>query len=300
MTTEKEGLAPATETRSGVALDRLDARALAASFAREDARAVAAVAAAGAQVALAIELCRDALAAGGRLILGGAGTSGRLAVMEAAECRPTFSSHAVVGLIAGGASALLEAQEGAEDDRPAGAAALEALAPTPRDLVLGVAASGRTPWVLGLLDAAARAGARRGIVACAAPPAELAGLDVALVLGTGPELLSGSTRLKAATATKCALNAITTGAMSLLGKVMDDLMVDVQPTNLKLRARTTRIVGALVPCAEERAAALLASTRWEAKPAIVMGRLGVDEGRARALLSEHGGHLRRTLEGGAA
>lgn len=296
MTTEN----PATETRSGVALDLLDPRALAASFAREDARAVAAVAAAEAEVARAIELCRDALASGGRLLLGGAGTSGRLAVMEAAECRPTFSSDAVVGLIAGGTSALLEAQEGAEDDRPAGAAALAALAPTPRDLVLGVAASGRTPWVLGLLDAAARAGARRGLVACAAPPAELLGLDVAIVLATGPELLSGSTRMKAATATKCALNAITTGAMALLGKVMDDLMVDVQPTNLKLRARTRRIVGALVPCDDGRAAALLEQTGWEAKPAIVMGRLGVDAARARALLAARGGHLRRTLDGGAA
>lgn len=289
---------PATETRSGAALDRLAPEELAAAFAREDARAAAAVAAAGPAVARAIALARDALAAGGRVVLGGAGTSGRLAVMEAAECRPTFSSDRVVGLIAGGPAALLEAQEGAEDDRDAGARALEALGLTPRDLVLGVAASGRTPWALGLLDAAARAGARRGLVACAAPPPGLE-LDVALVLDTGPELLSGSTRLKAATATKCALNAITTGAMALAGKVMDDLMVDVQPTNAKLRARARRIVAALVPCDEARAGDLLLAAAWEAKTAIAMGRLGGDAARARARLAAHGGHLRRALEAGA-
>lgn len=286
---------PATETRSLVALDRLGPVELAAAFAQADAAAAAAVAAAGPQVARAIELARDALAQGGRVLLGGAGTSGRLAVMEAAECRPTFSSDRVVGLLAGGSAALLEAQEGAEDDRAAGARALDALAPSARDLVLGVAASGRTPWVLGLLEAAGAAGARRGLVACAAPPDGLE-LDVAVVLATGPELLSGSTRLKAATATKCALNAITTGAMALLGKVMDDLMVDVQPTNAKLRARARRIVGALVPCDEARAGELLEAAAWESKTAAVMGRLQVDAAAARSRLADHGGHLRRTLE----
>ncbi len=251
-TTSPAAPAPATETRSLVALDRLSPAELARAFARADADAAGAVAAAGAEVARAIELARAALAAGGRVLLGGAGTSGRLAVMEAAECRPTFSSDAVVGLMAGGTAALLQAREGAEDDRAAGALDLEALGPSSVDLVLGVAASGRTPWVLGLLDAAASAGARRGLVACAAPPEGLA-LDVAIVLATGPELLSGSTRLKAATATKCVLNAITTGAMAGLGKVMDDLMVDVQPTNAKLRARARRIVEALVPCDAARA-----------------------------------------------
>lgn len=290
--------APATESRSLVALDRLSPAELAAAFARADAEAVAAVAAVGPQVARAIELAREALAAGGRVVLGGAGTSGRLAVMEAAECRPTFSSDAVVGLMAGGPEALLHAKEGAEDDREDGARALAALAPGPRDLVLGVAASGRTPWVLGLLDGAAAAGARRGLVSCAAPPEGLA-LDVAIVLPTGPELLSGSTRLKAATATKCVLNAITTGAMAGLGKVMDDLMVDVQPTNAKLRARARRIVATLVPCDPERAGALLEAAAWEAKTAVVMGRLGLDAAAARARLEACGGHLRRTLEGGA-
>ncbi|MCO5168054.1 MAG: N-acetylmuramic acid 6-phosphate etherase [Planctomycetes bacterium] len=287
---------PATESRSGVPLDLMSPLELAAAFAREDARAVAAVAAAGPQVARAIELARDAILDAGRVILGGAGTSGRLAVMEAAECLPTFSTSMVVGLIAGGPAALLAPQEGAEDDRDAGFQALERLGPSRRDLVLGVAASGRTPWVLGLLESAGRHGARRGLVACAAPPPDLR-LDVALLLETGPELLSGSTRLKAATATKCALNAITTGAMAILGRVMDDLMVSIRPTNAKLRARARRIVAALTPCDAERAAALLEAAGWEVDTAILIGRRGGDAAAARERLRMHAGHLRRALEG---
>lgn len=287
--------APATETRSGVALDLLGPAALAERFAAEDARAAAAVRGAGAAIGRAIELARDALDGGGRLILAGAGTSGRLAIVEAAECRPTFSTDRVVALIAGGPPALLEAVEGAEDDRDAGRAAVLALEPGPRDLVLGIAASGRTPWVLALLEAGREAGARTGLVACAAPPADLR-VDVTVLLETGPEALSGSTRMKAGTATKCALNAITTGAMALLGKVMDDLMVDVQPTNAKLRARARRIVAALVPCDDARAEALLQAANHEPKTAVVLGRRGGDVAAARARLAAARGHLRRALE----
>lgn len=292
---------PATERRaSGPALDLLEPAGLAALFAAQDRRAVEAVARAGREVARAIELAAEALGGGGRLILLGAGTSGRLAVIEAAECLPTFSNDRVIGLMAGGPGAFLRAREGAEDDRAQGRADLAALEPGPADLVLGVSASGRTPWVLGALEAARGAGAPAALLACAPPPpAEAAPLALVLLLDTGPEALSGSTRLKAGTATKCALNAITTGAMARLGAVMDDLMVDVAATNAKLRARAERIVAALVPAEPARARALLEAAGGQAKPAVVMGRLGVDAATARARLATTGGHLRRALGEGA-
>ncbi len=292
---------PATERRaSGAPLDLLDPQALAARFAANDLAAAEAVARAGPEVARAIALAAAALGAGGRLILTGAGTSGRLAVIEAAECLPTFSCERVVGLMAGGPGAFLRAREGAEDDRAAGRGDLAALAPGGDDLVLGVTASGRTPWVLGTLEAARAAGARAALLCCSPPPApEAADLDLAIVLDTGPEALSGSTRLKAGTATKCVLNAITTGAMALRGKVMDDLMVDVAATNAKLRARAERIVAALVPSEAARARALLEAAAGRAKPAIVMGRLGCDLAAAEARLAAAGGHLRSVLEGSA-
>lgn len=288
---------PSTEQRAVTrrALDRMTPAELAAAFEEANRQAAEAVAGARPELARAIELAAEALERGGRLVLGGAGTSGRLAVLEAAECLPTFRSDRVVGLMAGGDGALLRAREGAEDDREEGARAARALGPGAADLFLGVAASGRTPWVLGMLEAARAAGARVGLLACAAPPPGLA-LDLRLVLATGPELLSGSTRLKAGTATKCALNAITTGAMARLGKVMDDLMVDVAPTNDKLRARARRIVATLVPTGEEAAGELLAQSGWEVKTAVVAGRLGLEAEAARARLEAARGHLRRCLE----
>lgn len=293
---------PSTEGRSVTrrALDLLSAAELAAAFEDANREAAAAVASARGSIARAIELAADALERGGRLILGGAGTSGRLAVLEAVECGPTFRSDRVLGVMAGGEGAFLRAREGAEDDRQDGARAARALEPAPADLFLGIAASGRTPWVLGLLEAARAAGARTGLVACAAPPDGLAAeglaLDLVLVLPTGPELLSGSTRLKAGTATKCALNAITTGAMARQGKVMDDLMVDVAPTNDKLRARARRIVSELVPADERAAGELLERSGWEVKTAVVAGRLGLSAADARARLTAARGHLRRCLE----
>ncbi|HBP21375.1 MAG TPA: N-acetylmuramic acid 6-phosphate etherase [Planctomycetes bacterium] len=228
-------------------------------------------------------------------MLTGAGTSGRLAVLEAAECLPTFGSEDVVGLIAGGESALLRAKEGAEDDRAGGRAAAEALELSSADFLLGVTASGRTPFVWGTLDAAQAAGAPSGLLCCSPPPADAPPRTLTIHLATGAEVLSGSTRLKAGTATKCALNAISTGAMAQLGKVYDDLMVDVIAGNAKLRLRAARIVATLVECDEERARALLAACGGEAKPAIVAGRLGLEPAEARARLSASGGHLRRAL-----
>jgi N-acetylmuramic acid 6-phosphate etherase len=287
---------PSTEQRAGdLALDKLDPAQLADAFQRADHEAARAVAGAGQAIARTIELAAQALGGGGRLILGGAGTSGRLAVMEAAECRPTFSSDRVVGCMAGGAEAFLQAKEGAEDDRQAGADQADALGLCADDLALGISASGRTPWAWGLIERARQLGARTGMISCS-PPVQPELLDVEIVLATGPELLTGSTRLKAGTATKCALNAITTGSMARVGKVLDDLMIDVQATNAKLRDRARRIVGQAAACSEERARGLLEASDWQVKTAIVMARRSLDVERARAALAAHGGHLRHALE----
>ena len=285
---------PSTEGRLTTrhALDQLAPRELAALFAEHDRIAAEAVAAAGAAIARAIELTRAALDAGGRLLLAGAGTSGRLAVIEAAECVPTFRCDRVLGVMAGGANAFVTPIEGAEDVAADGAQAARDLGCDGRDFALGVAASGRTPYVHGFLDEARSRGAQVGLVCCSPPPE--VELDVVVHLPTGPELLSGSTRLKAGTATKCALNAITTGALAGLGKVYDDLMVDVAPTNAKLQRRAARIVRELCPDAD--AEALLAACGGEVKTAVVCARLSLDPAAARARLAAESGHLRRTLE----
>jgi N-acetylmuramic acid 6-phosphate etherase len=275
----------------------LCAEELATAFEQANREAAAAVEGARAEIAAAICAAYDALAAGGRVILTGAGTSGRLAVLEATECWPTFSSRAVVGLMAGGERAFVQAKEGAEDDEAAGVREANALGLAAHDLVIGVTASGRTPWVWGTLEAGRAAGAPT-IIICCSPPAR-DGADVVIHLRTGPEVLAGSTRLKAGTATKCVLNAITTGAMARLGKVMDDLMVDVVPSNAKLVRRATRIVAELagVDAAQARA---LVKEAGEVKTAVVMGKLSLDVVAARARLEAAGGHLRRALDAGEA
>lgn len=286
---------PLTERRSTspALLDLLDARGLVDALQREDQRAVDAARGARDAIARLVELARDALRAG-RLVLAGAGTSGRLAVLEAAECPPTFSTDPskVIALIAGGEGALLKAVEGAEDDREAGMHAVESARVGARDLVIGVTASGRTPFVLGALDRASALGAKTSIVCCDASPAKV---DHAVVLATGPEALSGSTRLKAGTATKLVLNAVTTGAMAMLGKVHGDLMVDVAPTNAKLVARARRIVAEVARIDVDEAGALLERAGREPKTAIVMARLGLDAAAARERLARAGGWLRRAL-----
>jgi len=288
---------PTTEARSGARLDEASPLEIARLFQQADREAAAAVAAAEEAIAGAIEQAARALAGGGRLVLTGAGTSGRLAVLEAAECLPTFGCEDVIGLIAGGESALLRAKEGAEDDRAGGRASAEALALSPADFLLGVTASGRTPFVWGTLDAASAAGAPCGLLCCSPPPSDAPERTLTIHLATGAEVLSGSTRLKAGTATKCALNAISTGAMAKLGKVYDDLMVDVIAGNAKLRRRAARIVATLVGCDEARARELLSACEGEAKLAIVAGRLGLEPPAARDLLEASGGHLRRALRG---
>lgn len=239
---------------------------------REDLRAVRAAGRVSRRIATAAEIVAAALAGGGRLIYVGAGTSGRLGVLDAAECPPTFgtSPRQVVGVIAGGARALQGAVEGAEDDPGAGAAALARLGIGPRDVVCGISASGRTPFVLGALDWARRRRARTLLVCCS--PQATRGVPAGLVIAadTGPELVAGSTRLKAGTATKLILNALSTAAMVRLGKVYRGRMVALRPTNQKLRARALRILRELTEVSEARAGRLLAEAGGDVRIAVAM------------------------------
>ena len=215
---------------------------------------------------------------GGRLFYQGAGTSGRLAVLDAAELLPTFRipPGQVIGLIAGGPTAMVHSVEGAEDSRAEGEADLVAHNFNSRDMLIGVAASGRTPYVLGGLAYANELGAITGCVVCNPDSPIAAAAQIAIEVITGPELLTGSTRLRAGTATKLVLNMLSTCAMVKLGKVYENLMVDVQPTNAKLRQRATRIVCEITGVDGTEAAQLLEEAGWQVKTAVVMGSAGVD------------------------
>lgn len=288
---------PPTERidRTRPALDRLDAAGIVARMNAADADAVHAVGEAALPIAKTIEWAAAALRAGGRILYAGAGTSGRLAVLDAAECPPTFgvSPDRVVALIAGGDVALRHGVEGAEDDAAQGEADLAALHPTNCDVAVGVAASGTTPYVHGALRAAQAAGAHTVLLCCnprVESPAELT-----IVLDTGPEALPGSTRLKAGTATKTALNMISTGALAHAGYVYEGLMVGVRPVNAKLLKRAVRIVAALTGLGEPDAAALLAASGNEIAVAVVMHRGGVCADEARQRLAHAGGVLRIAL-----
>lgn len=243
-----------------------------------------------------VEAIEPGFVAGGRLIYIGAGTSGRLGVLDAAEAPPTFDVEPdrVVGLIAGGDGALRRSSEGAEDIADAGAAALAALAPGARDAVIGIAAGGTTPYVLGAL---AWAGSRTpapivGMLACTpmlAPP----GVSHLVVLDTGPEIIAGSTRMKAGTATKLALNTISTTLMIRAGRVYDDLMVDLRATNAKLRDRGARIIAELTGLDRAASLGLLERAGHRVKTGIVMHWRMVDRGEAERLLAAAGGRLER-------
>ncbi|HWE35663.1 MAG TPA: N-acetylmuramic acid 6-phosphate etherase [Isosphaeraceae bacterium] len=290
----EDGLLTEARNPEAGAIDRLDARGIVALMDAEDARAVAAVAREAEAIARAIDLAADRFRSGGRLVYIGAGTSGRLGVLDAAECPPTFGTDPkqVVGLIAGGPAALTRAIEGAEDDREQGGRDLEALGVGPSDLVVGIAASGRTPYVLGAIERAKKLGATTVGVACNRPSLLGAIVDLEIAPLVGPEVVAGSTRLKAGTATKLVLNRITTGAMVRLGKTFGDRMIDLRPTNEKLRIRTRRILRELAGVDDERAGALLARAEGELKPALVMALAGVGPDAARALLDRNGGQVR--------
>jgi N-acetylmuramic acid 6-phosphate etherase len=250
------------------------------------------------QIANAVDAIAARMKQGGRLLYFGAGTSGRLGVLDAVECEPTFSSKPgeVVGVIAGGLGAMMRAVEGAEDDVGLGKKDVQELAVTARDCVVGIAASGRTPYVLGALDEAKARGALRIAVACAKGSAIAAAAEIAIEVVTGPEVLTGSTRLKAGTATKLVLNMLSTGAFVRRNKVYGNLMVDVQATNLKLVERMVRIVATATGKPHEEARVALANCGNEAKTAIVALRCGVDAAVARERIAQCDGSVRDALE----
>ncbi len=252
---------------------------------QEDEAAVRAVRPALAEVARVARTVADALRAGGRLLYVGAGTSGRLGALDASECPPTFgvSPTRVQAVIAGGRRAMTRAVEGAEDDAEAGAASVSRLRVGPRDVVCGISASARTPFVLGALDEARRRGARTVLVCCNRPGPRVK-VDHVLLAETGPELVAGSTRLKAGTATKLLLNALTTAAFVTLGKVYRGRMVDVRPTNEKLRERAARMVAELTDLTPAAAKRLLERAGNEVKVALAMHFTGLPAKEARRRL----------------
>ncbi len=279
-------------------LDQLDTAALVALFCHNELEPQRAVAGASAALAAAVDGIAARLRAGGRLFYLGAGTSGRLGVLDAAECPPTFCSppELVQGVLAGGASALLRSSEGLEDLEEAGRADLEERGFGPADALVGIAAGGTTPYVLGGLAHARRLGALAIAMACV--PAEQAAMpcDIDIRLLTGPELLTGSTRLKAGTATKMALNILSTGVMVRLGKVYGNRMVDVAVTNAKLEDRALRILTDLTGIPRAAAAARLEAAGGSVKLALLMEASGLEAAAARAALAQHGPGLRHTLE----
>jgi N-acetylmuramic acid 6-phosphate etherase len=262
----------------------------------EDRRVPEAVATQREQIARAIELAEATFRSGGRLFYIGAGTSGRLGVLDASECPPTFGTkpEMVQGIIAGGLPALTRSQEGAEDVVGNGARAMDEHGVGEKDFVIGIAASGTTPYVRAALERAAEIGATTGIVASSPPPADLvARVDVTILPIVGPEAVTGSTRMKAGTATKLVLNTITTGAMIRLGKTYGNLMVDLRATNNKLVDRSQRIVMEVCGVSREEAKKLLEQADKSVKTAIVMQKRGVSREEAKRLLAENGGVIRR-------
>jgi len=264
----------------------------------EDRRVPDAVQAAREAIAALMERVAAALRAGGRLFYVGAGTSGRLGVLDASECPPTFGTPLgmVVGVIAGGPAALTRSQEGAEDDTAAGARAMDDHAVSARDVVVGIAASGTTPYVGAALRRARALGATAALVTCADPPEDLRDVCQHVVaMRVGPEAVTGSTRLKAGTATKLVLNTLTTGAMVLLGKTYGNLMVDLQALSAKLHDRGERIVMEVCGVDRERARQAIGAAEGGVKLAIVMVRRNVDAATARRLLEDAGGVIRRVI-----
>ncbi len=265
----------------------------------EDAVVAPAVAAQREALARAVSAAEGALRAGGRIIYAGAGTSGRLGVLDASEIPPTFGAGfgLVVGLIAGGPAALLRAQEGAEDSPEGGARDLDAIDITANDFFVGIAASGSTPYVHGALRRARAAGCITGMIACTAlPPAILDTIDIPIVIVVGPEVVTGSTRMKSGTATKLALNIISTGAMIRIGKTYGNLMVDLRATNAKLVDRSERIVAEVCGVPRDVARAVLHRAGGVVKRAIVMQLLQVDPIGADVALDEAQGVIRRAVQ----
>ncbi len=288
-----------TESRNpdSEAIDALDPLGIVALMNAEDARVVAAVRAELPAVARAVEWAAERFRRGGRLVYVGAGTSGRLGVLDASECPPTFGTPPgmVVGLIAGGPTALTRAVEGAEDDADRGAADLATLDINGDDLVVGIASSGRTPYVLGAVREARTRGAATVGIACNRPSLLGGEVDLEIAPLVGAEIIAGSTRLKAGTATKMVLNMISTGAMVRIGKTLGNRMIDLSPSNEKLRIRSRRMLRELTGLDDARAAEALRRCGGSLKPALVVALAGVDPVEAQALLDAHGGRVREAV-----
>ena len=281
-------------------IDKLDVLGIVDLINNEDRLAAAAVSDEREAIARAIELVEQAFRGGGRLVYVGAGTSGRLGVLDAAEMPPTFGvdPEMVHGVIAGGYQALVRSQEGAEDHPEDGVAAINNLDVGQRDFVLGIATSGSTPYVHGALSRARELGARTGFLLCTSPPAALLSEhDVVIAPLVGAEVITGSTRMKAGTATKLVLNTITTGAMVRIGKVYSNLMVDLQVTCEKLRDRGERILSELLNLDQPAAATLLDRASGDVKTALVMGHLGIDREEALKRLDAADGVVSMVIEG---
>lgn len=279
-------------------IDRLSALEIVQRINAEDRTVADAVAGALPQIAAAVAGIVARLGAGGRMFYVGAGTSGRLGVLDAVESVPTFSTppEMIQAVIAGGHAALTVAVEGAEDDADLGAADLRERRLASGDVVVGIAASGRTPYVLGALAYARSTGALTIGLACNAPAPLLQAADLPIAVPVGPEVISGSTRMKAGTAQKMVLNMLSSASMIQLGKVYGNLMVDVQVTNQKLAQRARRIVAQISGVSEDEAARLLNAADQRVKVALVMQQRGVDAEQARALLDAAGGFLRRVID----
>jgi N-acetylmuramic acid 6-phosphate etherase len=287
----------ATERRNprSADIDTFDVAALVDLFVAEDAMVAPAVGRARAPIGRAIELIESAFRRGGRLLYVGAGTSGRLGVLDASECPPTFGTPPamVQGVIAGGAPALIRSAEGAEDSADSGAAAIAERQVNSADVVVGIAASGTTPFVHGALQHARNVDARTVFLTCAEPPAGIGDrCDVVIHVDVGPELVTGSTRLKAGTATKLVLNMLTTGAMIRIGKTYGNLMVDLQATNTKLRDRGERIVMEVLGVEREVAHDAVRAAHGEVRTAIVMLHDHLGYADAQARLASVDRHLR--------
>ncbi|MEO3803819.1 N-acetylmuramic acid 6-phosphate etherase [Nonomuraea sp. B1E8] len=280
-------------------IDRLPTEEIARLMNQADTAVPAAVAAAIPAISAAIDAIAARMAEGGRLLYVGAGTSGRLAVLDASECPPTFGTDPslVQGIIAGGPEALTRSVEGAEDDAEAGAAAIKALEAGPLDSVLGVSASGRAPFVLGALAEAAGRGALTAALSCNADAPLSAAAEHAIEVVVGPEVVTGSTRLKAGTAQKLVLNMISTISMVRLGRTYGNEMIEMSAMNNKLAGRALRMVRDITGADRETAVAALDAAGGQAKIAVLMIQHGLDAEAARALLESHGERLSDALSG---
>ncbi len=287
-----EGRNPASQN-----IDELSTEAMLRVINDEDKKVALAVEAIVPQIAQVVDAITSAFSKGGRLIYCGAGTSGRLGILDASECPPTFGTprSQVVGLIAGGHTAILQAVENAEDNVEQGAQDLKDIDFNANDVLVGIAASGRTPYVLGALAYAKQQGAFSAALTCNPNSPMSQAADVALTPVVGPEVVTGSSRMKAGTAQKLVLNMLTTGAMIRSGKVYGNLMVDVEATNQKLVQRQINIVKQATDCDDATAQQALNACQGHCKTAIVMVLAGLDASEAKALLKQNSGFIRNAL-----